>query len=458
MFNVTLSSSVPCVNPLPPENVKARADSQTKELGHCTKVSRNVNLEKLKNGYLFPEISIRELQHFEKHPSAKLISLGIGDTTVPIPELITSHMSNYARGLSTAAGYRGYGLEQGNEILRKAIADTFYKNLKVKSNEVFVSDGAQSDISRLQLLLGSNVTIAVQDPTFPAYIDSGVIIGQTNHYSEATQKYQNVVYMPCGPKSNFFPNLAMTPRTDVIFFCSPNNPTGYAASRKQLQQLVDFAKSNGSIIVFDSAYAAFIKDDSPRSIFEIPGAREVAIEISSFSKFAGFTGVRLGWTVIPEKLSYSNGFPVINDFRRIVTTTFNGASNIVQAGGLACLSSAGLKDLRAVINYYKENVKILVDTFASAGFNVYGGENAPYLWVHFPGSKSWDVFAEILENTHITTVPGSGFGPGGEEYLRISGFGHRENILEASKRLQSFFNRGKQHFHLNGSSTSQELN
>ncbi|WZZ43506.1 hypothetical protein YC2023_039765 [Brassica napus] len=419
------------------------------------------------------EISRREVEHVKKHPNVQLISLGTGDTTEPIPKQITSDMSNYmdrlktqqirvelglivlhaktfyvvnvygilpfAHALSTVEGYRGYGLEQGDKVLRKAIADTFYGHLHVKSNEVFVSDGAQSDISRIQLLLGSGVTIAVQDPTFPAYIDSSVIIGQTGNFHEATKKYQNVVYMPCGPQNSFFPDLSKTPRTDVIFFCSPNNPTGYVASKKQLHQLVEFAKTNGSIIIFDSAYAAFIEDGSPRSIYEIPGAREVirvAIEISSFSKFAGFTGVRLGWTIIPDELLYSNGFPIINDFHRIVTTSFNGASNIAQAGGLACLSPVGLKEIRSVINYYKENRKILMETLASLGLTVYGGINAPYLWVHFKGSKSWDVFAEILEKTHIITVPGSGFGPGGEEYLRISGFGRRDDMVEASRSFK----------------------
>uniref|UniRef100_A0A1J3E950 Aminotransferase ALD1 n=1 Tax=Noccaea caerulescens TaxID=107243 RepID=A0A1J3E950_NOCCA len=429
----------------PSKTVKSSLDFELKKLGGCTKLVRNANLEKLKNNYLFPEINRRELEHVEKHPNVRLISLGIGDTTQPIPKKITSDMSNFAHALSTVEGYRGYGLEEGDQVLRKAIADTFYGHLRVKSTEVFISDGAQSDISRLQLLLGSDVTIAVQDPTFPAYIDSSVIIGQTGHFHEATKKYQNVVYMPCGPKNSFFPDLAMTPRTDVIFFCSPNNPTGYVASRKQLHQLVEFAKTNGSIIIFDSAYAAFIEDGSPRSIYEIPGAREVAIEVSSFSKFAGFTGVRLGWTIIPDELLYSNGFPIINDFHRVVTTSFNGASNIVQAGGLACLSSVGLKEIRSVINYYKENRKILMETLVRLGLTVYGGVNAPYMWVHFKGSKSWDVFAEILENTHITTVPGSGFGPGGEEYLRISGFGRRDDIVEASKRLESYFTTRK-HF------------
>ncbi|KAK3010744.1 hypothetical protein RJ639_011297 [Escallonia herrerae] len=407
--------------------------------GHYTRVARNINMERLRNNYLFPEISVLELEHIKKYPNAKVISLGIGDTTEPIPDIVTLSMADYARALSTREGYRGYGAEQGNKALRKAIAETFYGDLEVKDMEVFVSDGSQCDISRLQLLLGSNVSVAVQDPIFPAYMDSSVIIGQSGDYQDETLKYRNVEYMTCGPKNHFFPNLSTTSRTDIIFFCSPNNPTGHAASREQLEQLVAFARENGSIIVYDSAYSAYITDESPRSIYEIPGAREVAIEISSFSKFAGFTGVRLGWTVVPEELLYSNKVPIINDFNRIVCTCFNGASSIAQAGGLTCLSSEGFQAMLAVVDYYKENAKILVDTFASLDLKAYGGVNAPYVWVHFPGSRSWDVFAEILEKTHIITVPGSGFGPGGEGYIRVTAFGHRETILEASTRLRSLF-------------------
>ncbi|KAL8097519.1 aminotransferase ALD1, chloroplastic-like [Apium graveolens] len=406
---------------------------------HRTKVARNVNLERLQKNYLFPEISARELEHMEKYPDAKIISLGIGDTTQPIPDIVAHTMSDFARDLSTRKGYRGYGAEQGNKELRKAVADTLYKDVAVKDTEVFISDGSQCDISRLQLLLGSEVSIAVQDPNFPAYMDSSVIIGQSGEFQDNMSKYKNVEYMTCKPENNFFPDLSTASRTDIIFFCSPNNPTGHAASYKQLQQLVEFAKKNGSIIVYDSAYAAYITDGSPRSIYEIPGAKEVAIEISSFSKIAGFTGVRLGWTVVPEELLYSNGFPVIHDFNRIVCTCFNGASSIAQAGGLACLSSDGLKAIYSVVDYYKENANVLLNTFASMGLKAYGGVNAPYVWVNFPGLKSWDVFAEILEKANLITVPGSGFGPGGEEYIRVTAFGHRENILEASARLKSLY-------------------
>ncbi|KAJ7965661.1 LL-diaminopimelate aminotransferase [Quillaja saponaria] len=375
--------------------------------GHCTKVPRGINMENLQSGYLFPEIFIRESNHVQKKPHARLIKLGVGNTTEPIPDIITSAMAEQAHALSTGQGYRGYGPEQGNMALRIAIAEKFYQNMGVKGNEIFVSDGAQCDISRFQMLLGSNVSVAVQDPSFPAYIDSTVIVGRAGKVQMETGKYGSIVYMKCEPENNFFPDLTTTPRTDIIFFCSPNNPTGSAASWHQLNQLVEFAKANGSIIIYDSAYATYITDESPRSIFEIPGAKEVAIEISSFSKFAGFTGVRLGWTVVPEELSYSNGYPIINDYNRIVCTCFNGASNISQAGGLACLSAEGYQALSTTVGYYKENAKILFDTFASLGMKVYGGRNAPYIWVHFPGFSSWDVFSEILENTDIVTVPGN---------------------------------------------------
>lgn len=406
---------------------------------YCTKVSRNANIAKLQAGYLFPEIGRRKLTHMQKYPDAQVISLGIGDTTEPIPEVITSAMAMKAHSLSTIEGYSGYGAEQGDKKLRPAIASTYYDGLGIDEQDIFVSDGAKCDISRLQLLFGSNVTIAVQDPSYPAYVDSGVIIGQTGSYQTDVEKYRGIEYMRCSPENGFFPDLSRTSRTDVIYFCSPNNPTGASASRDQLLQLVKFARENGSIIVYDSAYAMYISDDSPRTIFEIPGAKEVAIEVSSFSKYAGFTGVRLGWTVIPKELLYSDGFPVAKDFNRIVCTGFNGASNISQAGALACLSSEGLKAMGEVVGFYKENTQIIVNTFTSLGFKVYGGKNAPYVWVHFPGQNSWDVFAEILEKTHVVTTPGSGFGPGGEGFVRVSAFGHRDNILEASRRFKQMY-------------------
>ncbi|KAF5936901.1 hypothetical protein HYC85_024407 [Camellia sinensis] len=347
--------------------------------GHCTKVARNLHMERLRNHYLFPE---------------------------------------FTRALSTPEGYRGYGAEQGNKELRKAIVKTFYGDLPVKDTEVFVSDGSQCDISRLQLLLGSNVTIAVQDPSFPAYIDSSVIIGQAGGFEDETGKYQNIVYMKCGPQNHFFPDLSNTLRTDVIFFCSPNNPTGHAASREQLEQLVEFAKENGSIIVYDSAYAAYITDESPQSIYEIPGGREVAIEISSVLQncWVHLVSVLVGLWYLTS--SYFQ-------------TGFLSYMTLIE------LCAPALTAMLSVVDYYKENANILAESFASLGLTVYGGVNAPYLWVHCPGLRSWDVFNEILEKTHIITVPGSGFGPGGEEFIRVTTFGHRETILEASTRLKS---------------------
>ncbi|XP_021836504.2 probable LL-diaminopimelate aminotransferase, chloroplastic [Spinacia oleracea] len=419
--------------------VKCVATPPAQQTAYTSKVSRNPNMAKLEAGYLFPEIGRRRNAHMLKYPDAKVISLGIGDTTEPIPDIITSAMAKRAHDLSTLDGYSGYGAEQGEKKVRAAIASTYYGGLGIEEGDIFVSDGAKCDIARLQMLFGSDVTMAVQDPSYPAYVDSSVIMGQTGKYQKDSEKYGKIEYMRCIPENGFFPDLSTVGKTDIIFFCSPNNPTGAAATRDQLTKLVKFAKENGSIIVYDSAYAMYISDDSPRSIYEIPGAKEVAIETASFSKYAGFTGVRLGWTVVPKELLFSDGFPVAKDFNRIVCTCFNGASNISQAGVLACLSLEGLKAMKQVIGFYKENTNIIVDTFKSLGFNVYGGTNAPYVWVHFPGRSSWDVFSEILEKTHVVTTPGSGFGPGGEGFVRVSAFGHRENILEACRRFKELY-------------------
>ncbi|CAM6103718.1 unnamed protein product [Calypogeia fissa] len=406
---------------------------------YTTSVERNSNFAKLQAGYLFPEIARRRREHVQKYPDAKVISLGIGDTTEPIPEVISAAMQQKALALSTVEGYTGYGAEQGEEPLRAAIQKFVYTDTGVKANEVFVSDGAKCDIARLQLLFGPKATIAVQDPSYPAYVDTSVMMGQTGAFQTDVQQYSKIQYMKCTPENDFFPDLSATPRTDVIFFCSPNNPTGATATRKQVEELVKFAKKNGSVIVYDAAYSIYISDDSPKTIYEIPGAREVAIEVSSFSKLVGFTGVRLGWTVVPDELLFSDGFPMIKDFNRVMTTCFNGASNIPQAGGLACLQPDGMKAVEAIAGFYKENTQIIVDALTSVGLKTYGGKNAPYVWVHFPGKSSWDVFAEILEKTHVVTTPGSGFGPAGEGFVRVSAFGHRENILEAADRLKKLF-------------------
>ncbi|MCO5583022.1 hypothetical protein L7F22_036928 [Adiantum nelumboides] len=403
-----------------------------------TKVPRNPNLAKLQTDF-FQGVRSLHIAHVETYPDAKVISLGIGDTTEPIPVPITSAMEAKARALSTHDGYTGYGDKRGEKSLRSAIAKNLYSGLNIKETEVFISDGAKCNIARLEQLFGPAVSIAVQDPSYPGYVENSVLVGQTGGFLTDVQHYDKIGYMKCTPENDFFPDLSSVERKDVIYFCSPNNPTGAAATRLQLEQLVAHAKQNGSIIVYDSAYAVFVTDDNPKSIFEIAGAREVAIEVSSFSKYAGFTGVRLGWTVVPDGLLFSDGSPVINDFYRVMCTCFNSASNIAQAGGLACLSTEGRKAVNEVVAFYKENAQILMDTFMSLGFKTFGGKNAPFVWVQFPGRKSWDVFAEILEGAHIVTTPGSGFGPAGEGFIRASAFGSRENIVEACKRLRALY-------------------
>ena len=310
------------------------------------------------------------------------------------------------------------------KVLREKIATTIYRDL-IKPEEIFVSDGAKCDLGRLQMLFGHDISIAVQDPSYPVYIDGSLIQG-----------VKKIVSLPCTPENQFFPDLASAPRTDLIYFCSPNNPTGAIVTRSQLEELVKFAERNRSIIIFDSAYANYIQDPSlPKSIYEIEGAKKVAIEISSFSKLAGFTGVRLGWTVVPEELLYDDGVSVKADWNRLTSTIFNGASNIAQAGGCAVLDEQGFKEALEITKFYLENAKIIKATLESLGYEVFGGVNAPYLWVRFKGKKSWDVFQQFLEQHHIVTTPGAGFGPAGEGFVRFTAFGHRENILEAVSRL-----------------------
>ncbi|MFC1771078.1 LL-diaminopimelate aminotransferase [Candidatus Margulisiibacteriota bacterium] len=399
-------------------------------------VRRSENMAKLKAGYLFPEINRRKNKVLEEKPNAQIISLGIGNTTEPLSDFVVRGLEKAVLGMGTSDGYSGYGDEQGFTDLRKKIAENLYKGI-VKEEEVFISDGAKCDIGRIQLLFGPKVKIAVQDPSYPVYVDGSVIMGATGNYNEAQSHFDNIYYMTCRPDNNFFPDLSAVPKVDLIYFCSPNNPTGAVSTREQLKELVDFAAKNSSIIIFDAAYSEFIKDkDLPKSIFEIEGARKVALEINSFSKLAGFTGVRLGWSIVPEELCYDDGIQVIKDWNRIMTTVFNGASNIVQYGGLAVLENEGWQQVRGLISYYMENARIIKEGLDSMGVTSYGGINSPYIWAEFPNKKSWDVFENILEEAFIVTTPGSGFGPGGEGFVRFSAFGSRDKIIEAVKRLQ----------------------
>ncbi|KAK9833832.1 hypothetical protein WJX74_007207 [Apatococcus lobatus] len=417
---------------------KIRAVAAPEKQEVRTSLRRNENIGKLQAGYLFPEIAKRRRAHQEKFPDAHVISLGIGDTTEPITGFVADAMKQAADGLGTRQGYSGYGSEQGNPKLREAICNRFYASLGRQPQEIFVSDGSKCDIGRMQMMFGSGAKVAVQDPSYPAYVDSSVMIGQTGGYSETG--YDGIEYMVCRPENDFFPDLSQVRPADLIFFCSPNNPTGAAATREQLQQLVDFASANGSVVIYDAAYSLYISDaNCPKSIFEIPGAETCCVETCSFSKYAGFTGVRLGWTVVPEQLRYADGQQVIKDWNRVTNTIFNGASNIAQAGGLACLEPQGMKEMQQTIDFYKENAGILYSTFEELGFKVHGGKNAPYIWIAIPGKPSWDTFADILERTHIVTTPGSGFGPAGEGFVRASAFGHRDDIMEAVRRFKEAY-------------------
>ncbi|MCQ2612153.1 MAG: LL-diaminopimelate aminotransferase [Treponemataceae bacterium] len=405
-------------------------------------IKRNACFSMLTAGYLFPEIARRRREYQAAHPDAEIISLGIGNTTEPLTPVICGALTDYAKKLSTPEGYSGYGDECGNEDLRTAIAQNWYKGT-VSPDEVFVSDGAKCDIARIQTLFGADVSVAVQDPAYPVYVDGSVISGAAGTHKPmyGNEGYGGIVYMPCTAENSFFPDLTKVQDNSLIYFCSPNNPTGAAATREQLTKLVEFAKAHGCIIIFDAAYACFIRDESlPRSIFDIEGAKTCAIEINSFSKPAGFTGVRLGWSVVPKELKYEDESSVNTDWARVNTTLFNGASNIAQAGGVAAMSPEGQAEMRALTDYYLENARIIRETllsarFADMGVEVYGGDNAPYIWARFPGYRSWNVFDKILDQCRVVTTPGVGFGPAGESFIRFSAFGHRAAVEEACRRL-----------------------
>lgn len=396
-------------------------------------VKRNKHIEKLQGGYLFPEINRRKNAYLAEHPGTQFINLGIGDTTEPIPPSIVKGLVHGAAKLGTREGYNGYGPEQGQKTLREKIAHTFYQGM-INADEIFVSDGSKCDIGRLQLLFGSDCTISVQDPSYPVYVDTSVTLGQTDAHNGSG--YEGIAYLPCSPENNFFPDLEKAPKTDLIYFCSPNNPTGAAATREQLKQLVAFAKKNHSILIFDAAYASYIRSvDCPKTIYEIEGAKEVAIELNSFSKMAGFTGVRLAWSVVPEALKFDNGQSVRTDWLRIATTFFNGASNIAQEGALAALEQTGLAEMLLQTDYYLQNAKLIKKSFLELGYPVFGADHAPYVWVQFPGQKSWDVFQSLLEKCHVVATPGAGFGPKGEGFMRFSAFCNREQTQVALDRI-----------------------
>lgn len=385
---------------------------------------RNLNIARLSTNYLFPEINRRKQEYLATNPPRKIISLGIGDTSEPLPTIITDAISKEAKALSTVEGYHGYGPEQGQEKVRTAIVERIYNN-KVSAGDIFISDGAKCDIGRLQTLFGDNIRVALQDPSYPVYLDGSYIQG-----------VKHIQFLSCMPQNNFWPDLHSLDRPDVIYWVCPNNPTGATSTRQQLQELVNYAKKHKSIIVFDAAYASYIRDKNlPKSIYEIPGAEDVAIELGSFSKLAGFSGIRLGWTVVPSSLLYEDGEPVKNDWKRLFSTIFNGASSLSQAGALAALTPKGWEAIIKITDYYLENAALIKKSIQDLGLECYGGDNAPYIWTRIPNMSSWDAFQFFLQEAQVVTTPGSGFGPTGEGFLRLSAFGHRADIVEAAERI-----------------------
>ncbi|MDR2952840.1 MAG: LL-diaminopimelate aminotransferase [Treponema sp.] len=395
-------------------------------------IKRNPCIANIKAGYLFPEVAKRRREYAAAHTSAKIISLGVGNTTEPIPPHINSGLVEGARRLGAAETYSGYQ-DEGLTELREKISAVFYGG-KFSIDEIFISDGAKCDIGRLQILFGAETKIAVQDPSYPVYVDGSVLAGAAGGYTGSG--YAGVTYLPCTAENGFFPDPALIPENGLVYFCSPNNPTGAVADKRQLAALVTAVTSKGALLIFDAAYSGYIRDPAlPRSVFEIDGARDCAIEVNSFSKLAGFTGVRLGWSAVPKELRYASGESVNADWSRVVATIFNGASNIAQAGALAALDREGLEEIRGLTDFYLGNAKLIKDALRRLEIACIGGENSPYIWAHFPGRDSWEVFTEILEKCQIVTTPGSGFGPAGQSFIRFSAFGHRADIEEACARL-----------------------
>jgi LL-diaminopimelate aminotransferase len=400
----------------------------------------NTNYNKLAAGYLFPEIARRTREYQNNNPEMKLKKLGIGNTTQALSPAIIAGLNKGVENLSIQETYSGYGDEQGKQELRQVLAE-YYKSrgIDLSPADFFVSDGAKPDSSNIQSIFSTDSIIAVQDPAYPVYVDSNVIAGRTGEHSSEKGEYNDLIYMPCTEENNFFPDIPET-KVDLIYLCSPNNPTGAVASHKQLKEFVDYAIKNKAVIIFDAAYCEYISDqDLPKSIFEIEGAKQCALEINSLSKFAGFTGVRLGWTIVPRELVVEGTIPgeVQNIWNRRQCTFFNGASNIVQEGALAVFSSQGLKESHNLVDYYMENAKIIMKGLKKAGLTYYGGINAPYVWLKTPNAiSSWDFFDKLLTETGVIGTPGSGFGPGGEGFFRLSAFGKREDVEEAMKSIE----------------------
>lgn len=404
----------------------------------------NENYLKLKAGYLFPEIAKRVRNFAEANPDRKIIRLGIGDVTLPLPPSAVQAMKDAADEMGSPSGFKGYGPEQGYSFLIDEIIknDFVSRGVSVSPDEVFVSDGSKCDTGNIQEIFSTDCRIAVTDPVYPVYVDTNVMAGRTGNSGE-DGRYANLIYLPCTKENGFQPDFP-SEKADIIYLCYPNNPTGTTVTKDRLKQWVEFAKKSGAVILYDAAYEAFITDPSlPRSIFEIDGAKEVAMEFRSFSKTAGFTGTRCAYIVIPKELKgkTSTGEQVsLNQlWNRRHTTKFNGVSYPIQKAAAACYSEQGKKEVQANIKYYMENASIISTELSSAGYEVFGGKNAPYIWLKTPKNlNSWDFFDRLLNEIQVVGTPGSGFGPSGEGYFRLSAFGKREDVQEAMKRIKTF--------------------
>ena len=404
----------------------------------------NKNYNKLQGAYLFSEIAKRTNDFIKKNPGVEIVRLGIGDTTRALTPTVIKGLKRGVKKLANTKTYTGYGNTQGDPKLRSALSD-FYKtrNIDLDLQEIFISDGAKSDSANIQSIFGLDNVVAIADPVYTVYSDSNVIAGRTGEFKNG--KYEGLVYMECNEENGFVPSPPKQ-KVDIIFICSPNNPTGSVATKNQLETFVDYAIKNKAVIIFDAAYVEYIKDVSlPKSIYEIEGAKKCAIEINSFSKWSGFTGVRLGWTVVPLDLIIEGTQKgEINAlWNRRQNTMFNGASNISQEGALAALSPDGQQESKKLLAYYMNNANFIKKSLSQLGFKVFGGEHAPYLWVKIPRLRgqasnlgSWEFFDKLLNEAHIVTTPGSGFGTAGEGYIRLSAFGDKRDVKKAMKNIE----------------------
>lgn len=405
----------------------------------------NEHYRKLPAGYLFPEIGRRVAAFSAAHPEARIIRLGIGDVTEPLAPAVVDAMKVAVDEMGRRASFKGYGPEQGHGFLVDAIRQHDYlaRGIEVGSDEIFVSDGSKCDAANLQEIFDLGARVAVTDPVYPVYVDSNVMAGRTGPLG-TDGRYAGLVYLAGTEANGFLPDPPRDP-VDLVFLCSPNNPTGTVASRDHLGHWVEWARGCGAVIAFDAAYEGYIRDSSlPRSIYEIPGARECAIELRSFSKRAGFTGVRCAFMVIPKSLQGTTAagerVPLHALWARRHTTKFNGASYIVQRGAAAVYTPEGLHETLGQIAFYMENARLLREGLSAAGFTVFGGEHAPYIWLRTrDGLSSWDFFNRLLDSAHVVGTPGSGFGPAGEGYFRLSAFNSRANVEEALARIKRAF-------------------